>query len=293
MLHKGYNSNISANGNSVAQKRKFGGNELQDELGLQWYDITARNYDPALGRWMNLDPLAENMTRHSPYNYAFDNPIYFIDPDGMMPFGFDDKDLDPSNFKIDNYPQRQTSTVVNDKGEIIDYKDDGDDNIYLNTREKGNIIGKEREGRTYVVGKNIYADDIFKDAKLPDEFQVSFHPDNIKSGLGLLEFVGPRGVLKWKSFLNMLRSFKFWNKTRIAAKSLKELKFLIKQLSKPGGDISKAELRKLEKLVKKFGGNVRRDFNPVKKANGRLDPHVQVEGLGKSIESRHIFIKKL
>ena len=86
MIQKGYNGNVSSLGNSVAKRYMFGGKEYQEEFNINWYDITARNYDPALGRWMNLDPLAENGRRHSPYNYAFDNPVYFIDYDGMWPW---------------------------------------------------------------------------------------------------------------------------------------------------------------------------------------------------------------
>ncbi|MDK2773136.1 MAG: RHS repeat-associated core domain-containing protein, partial [Flavobacterium sp.] len=65
-------------------KYKYNGKEYQDELGLNMYDYGARNYDPALGRWMNIDPLAEKYNNVSPYAYAVNNPVFFIDPDGMQ-----------------------------------------------------------------------------------------------------------------------------------------------------------------------------------------------------------------
>ena len=65
---------------------KYNGKEFQDELNLNLCDYGARNYDPALGRWMNIDPLADNTHNFdlSPYNYVKNNPLVFIDPNGDL-----------------------------------------------------------------------------------------------------------------------------------------------------------------------------------------------------------------
>lgn len=59
---------------------KFIGKEEQEET--KWTDFGARMYMSDIGRWGALDPLSEKYLNYSPYNYAGNNPIIFIDPNG-------------------------------------------------------------------------------------------------------------------------------------------------------------------------------------------------------------------
>ena len=73
---------------------KFSDKEFQLDLSLNQYDLGARFYDPVIGRFNVIDPLADLASDYTPFRYAFDNPLSFNDPTGLWE-GYEDGEDGP------------------------------------------------------------------------------------------------------------------------------------------------------------------------------------------------------
>ncbi len=83
LKHKGYNEITNTNRSEAAEKYKFQEQERNEELGLNWDSFKWRNYDYAIGRFMNIDPLSEKYAYQSHYNFAENKVIDHVELEGL------------------------------------------------------------------------------------------------------------------------------------------------------------------------------------------------------------------
>jgi RHS repeat-associated protein len=116
------------------QLYKFTDKELDMEHGMNLYDFEARTYDPATGRFLSIDPMAEKYYNISPYAYCANDPLLYIDPTGedIKIFYYDDKGKQQSFvFNGNNAADAPENQFVNDFISAYNYnvENGGGDNL--------------------------------------------------------------------------------------------------------------------------------------------------------------------
>ena len=145
---------------------KYGFNGMENDNEVKGngnsVDFEARMYDPRLGRWQAMDPLAAKFSSHSPYNFVLNTPLNAIDPDGRdvifvngwRMFKSDESDKGISNEEQnearDNYWNNvnagftnMISEYFNDFNQIFLNGSDGDGSFARNRITEGKYMARQ------------------------------------------------------------------------------------------------------------------------------------------------------